>query len=365
MRKLNLVLIVIFSLIGLMIVAVIVGGIFFQNTGSIGIIGGADGPTSVFTTQRSGDMDLVLDKTIPGEGIDTIELSLGFESVDIYEAEDDQFRVVQYTRNLDNSWIVSADQTGSALTISRPSSPKVIFFGFGINTKSAVELYVPAGYKGDLDIGISSGTLRIHRALTLGNFTARLSSGNVKSGSPIEAENALIKVTSGTINLEQLDTTLYEIDLSSGNVSVGSLSGSGSARLTSGTLRLDNVRIDEYLHTKLSSGTMSLALADDPSLQFSGKVSSGTIRTYFDLYYTGDQKKESFATVGEGPYKELTTQITSGTARITSVDGSSKASTGDSTRGGILEEFEQQMDDFDDEMDDFADRMDEFADSFD
>lgn len=319
MRKITLIMIIVWSLLALLIIAALVGGIVYRGSAGIsGITSFAD---------SGGSREMVYENTFPIDGIKDIDISLSSETVDIFPSKDNTLRVVQYGHNLDRDRVIVAEQQGDTLSIRRGGSGnRNFFFGFGINrNRSWVEVYLPAPYRGHLKLDLTSGSVRIGTDLNLKDLGIDISSGTIRSDYGITAQEADIFMTSGTLRLDRLSAKEFSIDVSSGTVRVDHLAGSGRAQITTGSLRLYNVEIADHLSADSSSGTIAISLLGEPSLDFAGEVSSGTLHTYFDTYRKGDHDREYFAKIGDAPYKTLTTEVTSGTVRITRADGSSIA----------------------------------------
>jgi hypothetical protein len=359
MRRVIIAAIVLLSLLALGIGVLLVINLQAPSAGSVGIIGGADGPTAIFTTTRSENRELLLDETFSASGIENLELRLSSEEVDIYPSEDANFRVVQYGVNLDDSQLISAEVDGDTLTVDKHFTSNS-FFSFGFHYyRSWVEIYVPEGYHETLDLGLSSGEITLHDDLDLSSVTVRVSSGSVRSESEIKTPNADIYVTSGSVKLAALEAEAFDIGVSSGSVGITALAGSGALEATSGRIVLDNVSIGDSLDMKTSSGSIRMTLEGDPSLEFAGKESSGNIRTYFETYHRAGNDKESFATLGDGPYKQITAQVTSGSI---SIDGSTSKESNSTFTGG--ESDNSDNDDWEDDIDEWADNLEDDLDAW-
>lgn len=311
MKRLNLIMIILWCVIGAAILAMLVAGVVLNWQ-----IGRS------FGFGRS-EPEVVVDETVDIDGIDTVKLSFAADNCRVFLTEgDDRLRVMHYARGVSQDKYAKIERADNVLTIYTRDMLD-ISFGFAPMAFSEIEIYLPASYKEKLDIGISSGTVDIDdahdqsgRALELSELNVSLSSGTVRVEKEIRAPLVNIGVTSGTIRLTGgMEADQYAIKTSSGTITVGEkLTGSGDIGVTSGTVRLSGVDIAETLNVRVSSGTINIGIKGDPGLQFTGRKSSGTIHTYFGIFNDG----QSFsATTGEAPYKHLDVQVTSGTVRIT------------------------------------------------
>lgn len=309
MKKFSLIMIIVWSFIGLAIVAALMLSIMFFNKG------GSRSMTFFNGNDRS-NMQLVVDEAVPMQDIDKIELSFSADECNIYIANDDKIAIKHYARGIPAGRYAKLDRAGGLLTVSTKPSNLFGFSLFGFTNRSIVDIYLPSQYKDVLGVELMSGTLRFDGDLDLSELSVHISSGTIRSEHAVKAQNVDISVTSGTVRLTGgIEAENYALKTSSGTIDVGEkLSGSGSVNVTSGTIRLAGVDISEDLIVKASSGTINIGIAGNPSIRYSGRRSSGTIRAYFDLIKDGT----SFSgTVGEAPFKNLDVSVTSGTIRIT------------------------------------------------
>lgn len=310
MKKLRLAMIIVWSIIAIIIIGILISGITFPG-GIIGIRGGNSLGTR-FVSKRSGNETVYMDQSVPVSGLERVALTLSSDDCDIYPSSDDQIRVIQYGINLSDSQIISIKQYDSTLEIARGAG-HTIWFGY---SKSRVEVYLPGAYHNDLEARLASGKIRIQTDLDLERLSIQLSSGDIASDRQISAGEVDLTVTSGDVRLAALKTEQYDCTVSSGELDIRELTGSGDLSATSGTIRADNVTIAERLDVQVSSGDVNLSLAGDPGLNFTGKRSSGDIHTYFDVVTGGTNDKAVSATIGAEPRKDLSVQVTSGTVRI-------------------------------------------------
>lgn len=319
MRKLNLIMIIVWSVLTLIIAVCLIAGIAYHRSG------GVFGRSISQKLFEPGERELLLEKSFSSANIETIEVYLHSDVVDVFSSPDDNFHVKQYGRNLTQDRIISTDVEGSRFKIQPGENSRIINFGFMV--ESWVEVYVPSSYEKELDLKLTSGTIKVNRDLDLTNLKLHLSSGDVKSDYVINCAQADIKITSGSINLQKLTAPDFEIKLASGTLRIQALSGSGAINVTSGDIKLEDMDITDSLKVKVQSGHLKMNLSGDPSLQYQGNVTSGNIKTYFDVYYKDKRESKSVATIGDGPYKKLLVQVTSGNINI-GHNGESQEATG-------------------------------------
>lgn len=311
MKNLTLLMIAVWSFIGLVIIAAIIfGAVFFDN-----YKGGNFSMMDLSVSDRS-NTQAVAEETIPMSGIDKIELEFFSDECNVYFTSGSNIEMKHFVRNVSQERYARARVSGGTLNISTKPTGIGGFSLFNIGSRSQVDIYLPEAYKEALYVNLMSGTLRFDDRLALEKLAVKISSGTIRSDHIIEAGDLEITVTSGSVRLQGgVKADDYKLKTSSGNIDIGEqLVGSGSVNVTSGTIKLEGVDIANDLSVKISSGTVNIGIAGNPSLKFSGRRSSGTIRAYFGLYNDGSTFS---STIGEAPYKNLDVQVTSGTVRIT------------------------------------------------
>ncbi len=266
----------------------------------------------VGTNQK--DNQVYLDKTFSPKSLDTIALDLSSEYIHFYTADTEDIRIVQKGWGLEQSQIIEAEASGNRLFIGG----KAINFqsSFFSISRSEVEVYLPKGFVPVMDIQLSSGSLLFNNDFAFSDLTVVLSSGSIRSQGTISTQSANLKVTSGSIRLDRLEAPSFALTSSSGNIGLSSLSGGGKIAVTSGSVRVEELKMLGDIAVGASSGNVQLNLAGDPSFHFTGQMSSGSIKTYFPLTYEDSNKRHSSATVGSKPSYTLTTKVTSGSIRI-------------------------------------------------
>lgn len=310
MKKYSLMMIIVWSFIGLAIVTALMFSIFFVDKGG-------NGPMGFFGGDDRSGMQLVVDKAVPMQEIDEIDLRLSADECNIYITNDSNIGVKHYVRDIPSGRYAKIDTGGGVLTVSTTPSNVFGFFSFsGFTNRSIIDIYLPEAYKDALSADLKSGTIRFDGDLDLDELSVHISSGTIRSEYSMKAKNIDVTVTSGSVRITGgIEAEEYAFKTSSGTLNIGNkLIGSGSVNVTSGSITLAGVDITEDLIVKASSGTINIGIAGNPSLRYSGRRSSGTIRAYFDLIKDGTTFS---GTVGEGPYKNLDVSVTSGTIRIT------------------------------------------------
>lgn len=264
----------------------------------------------------SREMSVQKQETIALDGIQNIRMDFSSENISITPVDDNQIKVVETcNKSLRESEKFTATSENGTLTISQGRGR--FFIGiFGMNMNRKVELFIPRSYAGSLGLNLNSGNVVISDALTLKSFDSSLDSGNFEAGSLAVSEDAVITTDSGNVKIGGLTSKNYSLRVTSGNIRIDDLSGSGEIKGTSGNIRIDSLSISGIADVKTTSGNIEIVLPRDLSFEFEGYTASGNINTDFGIMYESD-KKHASGKVGSGPYMKLSTEVTSGNINIT------------------------------------------------
>ncbi len=307
-KRLKIIMIIIWSFIAIFLTSLLVYGI---RTGK--------GAGDFFIDFKGNGISTKLQKeeSVYIEDCDKIYLDLSSEDVVISSTEEDKLKVIESSSGtLEEKEKFTLTKEGNTISI-RKGNPNTVFniFSFGhINRK--IEVFIPKGYGKDLEVKLSSGNINISNDITLRDVIMSQSSGNFNSRSSITANSISLRASSGNIKANNLLVKAYELDTTSGNIDIAALSGSGQIEVTSGNIAVGYKEIDESSKVKASSGNISLTVPQGLSFEFQGKCTSGDINSSFDLSYKNKRGNDATVKVGNGPYKKLSAQTTSGNIKL-------------------------------------------------
>lgn len=302
-RRLIIVQIVIWSIVGLALLGVLLSGVLNQGFS--------------FMTHISlgGNMKQVYENTVSLSGVNDITLNLTSMDVAISSSENDELRIVQYAAgNLKESDYVSVEQNGDKVTVSQPVWHG--FWLFRMSVPQRLTIYLPASYAQSLTLHSTSGNVDIEPALNLSKLDLKLTSGNVYSDDTITAKDIRIRMTSGDVGVYALVSDTYDIASTSGNIRGGELTGKGNIRLTSGEIIFE-----------------SIAGASHRLETTSGNIRIGTLIGEADLQATSGNVTAKF----EAPLSNVTAHAGSGNVNLTLPTGAAasvKASCGSGNING-------------------------------
>lgn len=287
------------------------------------------------------DVQLVLEKEIPVDGIESTSVLYGMNSNDIYlyESDKDAIIVREYSSTeLSGKELSTIKVDGSRLEVRGArrnySSFGFFWFGNGVSyNRHYTEVYLPASYQGELLLETSSGEIVSELAVNSAkDVSITSSSGDVEFPS-VAAENVFVNTSSGHVKVEDIqagtDASMGKISIgtSSGDVDVKELTGRTDIECSSGNVTVDTITGDAQLIT--SSGDINIKeLTGQAKTECSsGYLSIGTL--------TGDAQFKTTSGDVEVQYADgdVQTATTSGFVRISEGSGDRRIST---TSGSIM-----------------------------
>lgn len=319
-----------------------------------------------------GRYELVQEQEFSAEDIRSIsiEYTKSSNEVAVYEAEGDSVIVREYANyEAAEGELARIKLQGGNLTVKGPR--RNTWFG-SINRYIYTEVYLPAGYLGELKIGTVSGDISVSTDLSLEealNLTS--TSGDINTYSQnIKAKEVNISSTSGEIRLSVLETsevnvsttsgdiwidradapiacasTSGEITVSggagdrdisttsgdikvkelsgrisasstSGEVNVGGELGCGRVGTTSGDVFLSLAELSGDISVNTVSGEVTMELPEKASLEFEADTASGDINTFFDGALSFSKKGNHAEGTVNGGERKIDISTTSGDVRI-------------------------------------------------
>ncbi|MBD7911711.1 DUF4097 family beta strand repeat-containing protein [Clostridium cibarium] len=251
------------------------------------------------------------------ESIDLTNLNkvnINFSSSDVVlkTTDEPKMKVVQRAKSkLDDNEKFIVDKTGDEVIIRKKSLNASSIFHFGIYSEE-IEIYIPKSYNKDLNVESSSGDVKSSLETSLNKVSFSAHSGDIGMETGINANDVKIKVSSGNVDVESITSKTYDISSSSGDININSVSGSGEIESRSGDIKIQYKDISEYSNVSAHSGDINIFIPSELSFKFSGKCISGDITSDFDLNYKNKKENEATGQIGNGPYKNLDVNTSSG-----------------------------------------------------
>lgn len=317
------------------------------------------------------DAGLVQEKEFPMADIDKLDIRYDKSSNDvtIYESDGSTVIVREFANfEVKDSELAEIKLSGSTLSVKGPKRTNNMI---NVNRYMYTEIWLPAGYEGEISVKTVSGEISVDRGLSLqqklklsstsGDITTKnvaaeqvmitSTSGEVRTGE-LTAKEIEISTTSGDIRLDKaagrllatstsgevtvsdgsgerkVSTTSGDIRISgidsrfsvsstSGEVTLEGQSGFGTVGTTSGDTRLSVAQLTGDLDIDTSSGEVTLQLSRDESLQFKATTVSGTISTFFDDVLSFSKKGDrAEGSIGNDSKNKVTVTTTSGDIRV-------------------------------------------------
>ncbi|MPM43960.1 hypothetical protein SDC9_90638 [bioreactor metagenome] len=307
-RNLKIIRIAMWSLVALGLTAILILGI----TNSNGING-------VFNLTNIIDSNIAVqkDEKLEIKSVNKIIVDFSSSNIIVKVTDEDNMRIVQKSsKTLKDDEKFQVIQGNNQITIEKRNFGNLSnTLSFG-NFKEVIEIYLPKKYNSDLDIETSSGDINFDSDIILSNANFSASSGDIVSKYNLQVKDFNIETSSGDISIETLTAPTYKIKATSGDIKINSLTGSGKVDTSSGDIKIEYKDIEEYLEVTATSGDVKLTIQKGISFEFKGKCSSGDINSNLDLNYKDENHHEATAKIGNGPYKKITANTSSGDISI-------------------------------------------------
>jgi hypothetical protein len=124
-----------------------------------------------------------------------------------------------------------------------------------------------------------------------------------------------LNLVSGRINGELPETDRFELSVTSGNLSINNLSGSGEVSVMSGTVNLDFNEWNGSLKAEIISGSLNVKVPPGSGADIDYSRVSGSLRYDLDGD-SGRMDRSGSASVGGGNKQRVNVDIISGSAAI-------------------------------------------------
>ncbi|BCB02047.1 LiaG family protein [Bacillus sp. KH172YL63] len=262
--------------------------------------------TSLFTKEsQSGD------RVHLSDNIHHIDLSLDSSDTEVIPTDRDEVKV-----DIDGKGRLTLKEQGDTIDISVRHK---WYEWFGFHRKSDVTVYIPRAYAHSMEIDMGSGSLVMKgeseaKRLKLDELAVEMGSGS------LELRNLDTNVfehegSSGDMVVNTLSTQKGSVEISSGNVELKNYEGPLNGELSSGELTVSMPALKGDLNFDISSGGVKLDLPDEASFKLKGKASSGDISCSLPLE---DQKVDNgdiSGVSGSGKYR-INVSVSSGNVDI-------------------------------------------------
>lgn len=239
---------------------------------------------------------------IAAAGAERIVLDFNHNSSDLvlYRGETDRLKVKEsysvYSSRDPYEQAELTERDGVVTVTGKGGRQRGNWFFFGdYGSYVQTEIYLPASFTGELEVRGRSGNIENRDALQLKTFACDMTSGNLE--------------------LRDVQAGELDVDLTSGNVLYTGETLAGSVSATSGNIDLRADRLGGDLRIDVSSGEVELELSADAAFLLEGKASSGDIDTDWeeDIYYLdSDRRNRIRGEIGNDPVFKLEVSATSG-----------------------------------------------------
>lgn len=299
-----------------------------------------------FVMFGSNDMQTVLDERFSMEGLEEITLDALSLNVEVVPTDESDIRVVlESNMPSEHRAQIAVERKDKSFLVEQLHKIRI---GIFLMTREKLTLYLPTEYADTLKLRTRSGNLVMGGSRRLRSLSLWLTSGNMEIGDMLcdtyalqsssgnvtlgkLSGNGTLKMTSGNLRIQSLSGDQHEVHATSGTLRIGSLRGdvdvsiaSGTTQVesfdgqgrfhsSSGTIRVGLERMTGDLSLNCTSGSIRMTLDENASLYFEGRAISGSIKTDFPTQKDG---RRTTATVGNDPTYTLNCQTTSGSIRL-------------------------------------------------
>ena len=264
----------------------------------------------------------------PTRDSDGNEIDVVFQ---VNDSPDDQLHLTAKS----NSKMLKADlpsihKEGSTAIISSGTSQSDSIFA-NHNQKLAMQLtvQVPEPYQANIRAKINACIFQAER-LSGKKIDIRLSAGRVKIGECKGEDTSLnvsagsmtvgkcsgngkYTVSAGKLNIDTLTGKDSDLAVSAGEFKVGSFEGNGKASVSAGHMELKKVMLTGNLNLDVSAGKLECGMPENSQFRFEGRVSGGSIDTFFQKDETGAAASKSYsANVNGGSDKTVDANVSAG-----------------------------------------------------
>lgn len=277
-------------------------GPFYDRTWTIGSI--IDNVINNISSAFDTDYPVVNDKSYDCIGIQSVNIDFISESIKFYLNNTDEIRIVEYmSKTPSKEELAQVDIFNGEFNIK---NGKRLFF----ISKSRVEIYLPRSFHGDLNIKVTSSSIKSSEKFELRNLRIKGISCSTNFES-LETLNTEIHVTSGSIKIGKL-TGRHNLRTESGSIKINQASGSGEYKTTSGSINVNYLEFQGDAVFSVVSGSTRVTIPRNTSFNYELTVVSGNIHTCIDASQYSSSKHSVVGVVGEDSLNKVLIKSISG-----------------------------------------------------
>lgn len=206
------------------------------------------------------------------EGLDKIMVSVMSRDVRISQTDGNKLSVEEYLGKNDDVLISVQNNT---LHIQEKGKRNKGFLFFGNMQSSAVEIFVPKDFHGELEIGTASGDIELRGNWKLAELRMKTTSGDL-SVSTVEAEKLQVDGVSGDVQFAGGGGRSF-LKTISGDIEAVCLGGDIFVETGSGDVEMALREITGQASVKSTSGDIEIEIAADTSCILFAEAVSGEV----------------------------------------------------------------------------------------
>ena len=195
---------------------------------------------------------LILNETYEAANISKVKVESKSTDINIYEAEDDKFKVEVYGDDDTDPEVSNEDET---LSINLKNKTRVCF---GICLGSKINIYVPKDYEGKFEIETKSGDI-LSELKTYNEYKIDVTSGDITLNNVKSLEG---HATSGDLEIDKINNYL-KFKTTSGDIEIDEfeVNQNSSISVTSGDVTIDKCT-NAYVDASVKSGDIDIKKND-------------------------------------------------------------------------------------------------------
>lgn len=249
-------------------------------------------------------LEKINEYTVNGDKLESINIDLADDDIIFKYSEDKNIKIVE-----SSNYKIDEDE---GLQISEESKSTKIYRDKTIDTNDImdlngrlkkVEIYLPKEYNGKLDIKNQVGSIYISNKLDIDTLNISQQVGDLYIEDSIICNNFKATLRTGDIDIQNLKTGEYNIDLSVGNIDIVGISGEGKIKVGTGDIECGIDKIDGDISIVSKVGDVDLYLDNNLSFNLDARCSIGEIDNNFNANMKSEKEddKEIITSIGNNP----------------------------------------------------------------
>jgi lia operon protein LiaG len=266
--------------VGIVAAVVVVAGAAAAVIGLLGGIAPREAAAgTVAGTVAGGRIDVDQARSLPLQGVQRIDVDVVSSDVTVTESRDGSvnahlYGTVNSNRNITVPELIAETRGATASFRVDHKNLNVVMGWYRSDLK--LEVAIPRGYRGALVIHGVSADIALPPGRTFTELEFTTVSGDVTLGASA-AESFTCRTVSGDVEAPAVSAKSVDLGSTSGEMTVGGLTGDLTARTVSGDLRLDWTAFSGSINVSTTSGEVTLGIPAGSGFRLDAGSTSGRI----------------------------------------------------------------------------------------